>query len=129
MSRSVVFLFFFLMRRRPPRSTRTDTLFPYTTLVRSSRGFKSGSFDIRAQGVFNGTGNTPVRPETLDAYELGLKSRLFDRRVQIKVAAFRYDWKDLQTFGQVPVLGPAFINLPKARLTGVEAEEIGKAHV
>src|SRR3546814_7641400 len=28
--------FFFLMIRRPPRSTRTDTLFPYTTLFRSS---------------------------------------------------------------------------------------------
>src|SRR3546814_2550287 len=26
---------FFLMIRRPPRSTRTDTLFPYTTLFRS----------------------------------------------------------------------------------------------
>src|SRR3546814_4277455 len=30
------FVFFFLMIRRPPRSTRTDTLFPYTTLFRSS---------------------------------------------------------------------------------------------
>src|SRR3546814_5677262 len=29
------FSFFFLMIRRPPRSTRTDTLFPYTTLFRS----------------------------------------------------------------------------------------------
>src|SRR3546814_1019847 len=29
------FLFFFVMIRRPPRSTRTDTLFPYTTLFRS----------------------------------------------------------------------------------------------
>src|SRR3546814_19449771 len=28
---------FFLMMRRPPLSTRTDTLFPYTTLVRSHR--------------------------------------------------------------------------------------------
>src|SRR3546814_9311881 len=28
-------MFYFLMRRRPPRSTRTDTLFPYTTLFRS----------------------------------------------------------------------------------------------
>src|SRR3546814_12455692 len=28
---------FFLMIRRPPRSTRTDTLFPYTTLFRSPR--------------------------------------------------------------------------------------------
>src|SRR3546814_15998202 len=30
-----VVVFFFLMIRRPPRSTRTDTLFPYTTLFRS----------------------------------------------------------------------------------------------
>src|SRR3546814_5032803 len=30
-----VSFFFFLMIRRPPRSTRTDTLFPYTTLFRS----------------------------------------------------------------------------------------------
>src|SRR3546814_20812488 len=31
----VMLFFFFLMIRRPPRSTRTDTLFPYTTLFRS----------------------------------------------------------------------------------------------
>src|SRR3546814_18631199 len=31
----ILLLFFFLMIRRPPRSTRTDTLFPYTTLFRS----------------------------------------------------------------------------------------------
>src|SRR3546814_10816617 len=37
------YLFFFLMIRRPPRSTRTDTLFPYTTL------FRSGLRDIKPQ--------------------------------------------------------------------------------
>src|SRR3546814_11064002 len=31
----IVLFFFVLMIRRPPRSTRTDTLFPYTTLFRS----------------------------------------------------------------------------------------------
>src|SRR3546814_13377214 len=31
----VLYVIFFLMIRRPPRSTRTDTLFPYTTLFRS----------------------------------------------------------------------------------------------
>src|SRR3546814_17882149 len=36
--------FFFLMIRRPPRSTRTDTLFPYTTLFRSP----SGAFEALA---------------------------------------------------------------------------------
>src|SRR3546814_4789912 len=34
--------FFFLMIRRPPRSTRTDTLFPYTTLFRSRRRHPRG---------------------------------------------------------------------------------------
>src|SRR6056297_2567453 len=33
--------FFFLMIRRPPRSTRTDTLFPYTTLFRSPRSTRT----------------------------------------------------------------------------------------
>src|SRR3546814_15147605 len=33
----IIDVIFFLMIRRPPRSTRTDTLFPYTTLFRSAR--------------------------------------------------------------------------------------------
>src|SRR3546814_14887346 len=42
------------MIRRPPRSTRTDTLFPYTTLFRSPTGrqciqSRRGSFDPRTQ--------------------------------------------------------------------------------
>src|SRR3546814_3344197 len=39
--------FFFLMIRRPPRSTRTDTLFPYTTLFRSKG-------DGHGQGIADG---------------------------------------------------------------------------
>src|SRR3546814_10700242 len=41
-------MFFFLMIRRPPRSTRTDTLFPYTTLFRSTRPAPRSRQDIRA---------------------------------------------------------------------------------
>src|SRR3546814_9417955 len=49
--------FFFLMIRRPPRSTRTDTLFPYTTLFRSPGGdivshITLGSDDPDAVGPF-----------------------------------------------------------------------------
>src|SRR3546814_16293185 len=36
------YYFFFLMIRRPPRSTRTDTLFPYTTLFRSELNGEDG---------------------------------------------------------------------------------------
>src|SRR3546814_799553 len=43
-------LFFFLMIRRPPKSTRTDTLFPYTTLFRSLPS-AAPSADRREEGV------------------------------------------------------------------------------
>src|SRR3546814_1261097 len=39
----MVIVLFFSLRRRPPRSTRTDTLFPYTTL------FRSGSTPVEQQ--------------------------------------------------------------------------------
>src|SRR3546814_9422994 len=39
------------MIRRPPRSTRTDTLFPYTTLFRSL-GLAAGLEDLRRIGIF-----------------------------------------------------------------------------
>src|SRR3546814_7791815 len=44
-----VLLFFFLMIRRPPRSTRTDTLFPYTTLFRSHRDAQTDTDCCRSQ--------------------------------------------------------------------------------
>src|SRR3546814_16759928 len=44
----VLFIFFFFLSiRRPPRSTRTDTLFPYTALFRSCRCRKLVAADIR----------------------------------------------------------------------------------
>src|SRR3546814_2668053 len=44
------------MRRRPPRSTRTDTLFPYTTLFRSQRmtSFQQSMVNV----IFQACGNT-----------------------------------------------------------------------
>src|SRR3546814_2021955 len=38
---TLLYFVFFLMIRRPPRSTRTDTLFPYTTLFRSMLAIES----------------------------------------------------------------------------------------
>src|SRR3546814_16323512 len=44
-------LVFCLMIRRPPRSTRTDTLFPYTTLFRSVRGHVQADQRIERAGA------------------------------------------------------------------------------
>src|SRR3546814_20895701 len=52
-----VFSLFFLMKRRPPRATRTDTLFPYTTL------FRSGGIEYRCVMVGSDQGRTAYRRE------------------------------------------------------------------
>src|SRR3546814_4484948 len=51
------FLFFCLMIRRPPRSTRTDTLFPYTTLFRSA-GYSSNG--LVPAILFQGSAPSPA---------------------------------------------------------------------
>src|SRR3546814_2800314 len=45
------FVVFFLMIRRPPRSTRTDTLFPYTTLFRSHDSALGANISRSAQAL------------------------------------------------------------------------------
>src|SRR3546814_17993360 len=58
------------MIRRPPRSTRTDTLFPYTTLFRSARGQISlGAVEIGAQ--VKHTGKRYVNDENLPIFDNG----------------------------------------------------------
>src|SRR3546814_5647770 len=49
---TAVCLLFFLMIRRPPRSTRTDTLFPYTTLFRSPSGI---TLSLQCLGIGHGS--------------------------------------------------------------------------
>src|SRR3546814_1477073 len=58
--------FFFLMIRRPPRSTRTDTLFPYTTLFRSRRSaplLRPTAGRRRSSRPGHGRRHPPRRPE------------------------------------------------------------------
>src|SRR3546814_7396744 len=54
----------FLMRRRPPRSTRTDTLFPYTTLFRSlatiTRCLSKGAPEREASDNYDGRSGAPL---------------------------------------------------------------------
>src|SRR3546814_1999035 len=53
---------FFLMIRRPPRSTRTDTLFPYTTLFRSPDTLSAGSGGSHRSGC-DGLHHADVAPQ------------------------------------------------------------------
>src|SRR3546814_19061248 len=49
-----MYYFFFLMIRRPPRPTRTATLFPYTTLFRSADAARAGALAARSVAIFVG---------------------------------------------------------------------------
>jgi len=90
--------------------------------VSYSRGFKSGKFDLE----FLHTNDTPfpqrsLEPETLDAFEFGLKSELFDRSLVFNAALFYNIWKNQQVFN-VGVNGPEFDNLPESQIYGAEFE-------
>lgn len=58
--------------------------------VSYNRGFKSGTFNAIPPG------GAPANPEQLDAWEIGLKTDLFDRRLRLNVAGFYYDYKNIQ---------------------------------
>src|SRR3546814_12096965 len=66
MMRALSVFFFFLMIRRPPRSTRTDTLFPYTTLFRS---FEQCAGFLRVSGGDNPLDASAVHPEAYPVVE------------------------------------------------------------
>src|SRR3546814_10763921 len=63
MSYCLSLVFFFLMIRRPPRSTRTDTLFPYTTLFRSFATPEEAEASPLADALFGLGDVTGVRSE------------------------------------------------------------------
>src|SRR3546814_18300495 len=66
----------FLMIRRPPRSTRTDTLFPYTTLFRSPAEVRS----LHASGVFQVLGEVMAQYEGIPADDPRLEPYWADRK-------------------------------------------------
>ena len=79
-----------------------------------SEGFKSGTYSL-------GAGTPPVNPETVSAFEAGLKSKLFDERLQYNLAGFYYDYKDLQV-GKVVDATLELENAATATIYGLEAE-------
>ena len=88
-----------------------------------SRGFKSGSFDLRGVAAFQGTADSPTEPEFLDAYEIGFKSAFNDGAVTLNGAFFYYVWEDQQKFDSDPETGAAaFLNIPESELYGFEVE-------
>src|SRR3546814_7461787 len=143
------------MKRRPPRSTRTDTLFPYTTL------FRSQMLDLRRHNVFKLKIGARTLAEDI-AHVAAIKRALGDRgavRVDVNMA-----WSELQAARGMAALADAGCELVEqpvasatalarlvrrfpialmadeslhgpvsafdlAKVAGVDVFEIGRAHV
>ncbi len=95
-----------------------DDIFAYSTI---SRGFKAGGYNSTAgyQAAFD--------PEFINAYEIGLKSQLFDNHLRFNSSLFYNDYKDYQVqafrlAGSPPTPSVVVENAPKTTIQGMEIE-------
>ncbi|MCB2050153.1 MAG: TonB-dependent receptor, partial [Novosphingobium sp.] len=77
-----------------------------------TKGFKSGTYNV-------GQINPRINPEKIEAYEAGIKSRLFDNRIDLTAAYFHYDYKDLQV-NKIIGIGTQTTNAASATTDGFE---------
>jgi iron complex outermembrane receptor protein len=90
--------------------------------ARYSRGFKAGGFQTDViSPPFNPVTQFGFDPETVNNYEIGYKSFLFDRHLELNLAAFHMDWEDKQ---EQVFTGLSFVidNAASATSEGVEIE-------
>ena len=103
--------------------------------ARYARGFKSGGFNGETNIFFDPSapkgcpyGATelcvPYKPETVDSYEMGIKTRLLDGRMILNLAAFWDEHKNIQlsVFTATGAASSEVLNAARARVRGLEAE-------
>lgn len=100
----------------PSRATQAYAFF--------AKGFRSGGYNFR--NTLLGAAPGPFDAEEQDAYEFGLKQKLFDNRGHINIAVFQNTIDKIQREVQIPVVGVGIAqliqNVGKARIRGFEAE-------
>jgi len=98
----------------------------YGTYARSFKtiGINQNGLPTDANGVPITEAGT-IRPETVDHFEVGLKTQFWDRRATLNLAAYRTDIRDYQatvTNGQFGVLRGFLANAEQVRSQGIEAD-------
>jgi outer membrane receptor protein involved in Fe transport len=88
-----------------------------------TRGWKTGTFNATGS---NRVGVAAASPETIDAFEVGMRGHFFDDRIDLYAAFFHYSYEDYQLFTSQSNAGapPEFVilNAPDVELYGSEVE-------
>ena len=95
----------------------TENVLAYANLA---RGYRSGGINL----VQLPPGATPtIQPESIDSAELGVKTRLFDRRLTLNVAAFYERDKNYQGTALITGTTKTYLtNIPRVESKGVEVD-------
>jgi iron complex outermembrane recepter protein len=102
---------------RPTYRIALDHRFTDQTLGYASfnTGFKSGGYNTEEPT------DPPFNPETLKAYEVGLKNDLLDRRLRLNIAAFYNSYLNVQE-QRVELASSGVINGPPAKIYGLDLD-------
>jgi iron complex outermembrane receptor protein len=90
-----------------------------------NKGFKSGGFDPRGDAVLVPRTVNGYEPEKVSAYEVGVKSSLFDRRLTLNLAGFYSDYSNQQVTQQYLVgttVASEVLNVGASTIKGLELE-------
>ena len=94
--------------------------------AKASRGFKGGTYNVRANTVTAPDSAHPVDAETVTAFELGARSEWLDNRLSMDATVFHNDYRDIQlSVLTVDTLGapfPDFRNAGRGTTQGMELE-------
>ncbi|MCW1428197.1 TonB-dependent receptor [Novosphingobium sp. JCM 18896] len=96
------------------RQDLTDKINVYASY---NRGFKSGIFAATGSPL-----DPAVGPQTIDAFEVGLKSQLFDNMVRLNLAGFHYQIDDYQIRAQPSPGRTLLLNAATVKVDGLEGE-------
>lgn len=90
-----------------------------------SKGFRSGGNNNRVFPGLPNNGFLPYGPETLESYEIGLKSQFLERRLQLNLAVFKQDFADIQVETIPPgELSNFYLNAGEGKADGFEIEGV-----
>jgi iron complex outermembrane recepter protein len=88
--------------------------------VSYNRGYRAGAFN--GGGYTSSVGITYIQPETVNAYEAGIKGRLLDRKLSLAAATYYYDYRNQQVQDTRPGPVSFLVNAPKSEDYGAELE-------